>query len=84
MFKTYILINKAHNKTYVGITADINKRLAEHNSGKSAFTSRYGPWTVFHIEEYPSIAEARKREKYYKSCAGRKKIKKMFSCCPVV
>lgn len=34
------------NKRYVGLTGDLEKRLADHNSGRSPHTSRYMPWKV--------------------------------------
>ena len=34
------------------------------------------PWTVIYTEEYDSLEEARRREKYLKSAAGRRFIKK--------
>jgi len=77
----YILLSDKKNKTYTGSTTDLNRRLMEHNSGKSFFTKRYAPWKLFYKEEYPDLSEARKREKYFKTCAGRKFIKKLFDNC---
>jgi predicted GIY-YIG superfamily endonuclease len=33
-------------RRYVGVTADLKQRLAEHNAGKSPYTSKYGPWRL--------------------------------------
>jgi len=74
----YILLSDKTRKTYVGSTTDIERRLKEHNSGKNFFTKRYMPWKLFYREEYADLSEARKREKYLKTCAGRKFIKKIF------
>lgn len=74
----YILINRQLNKTYTGSTIDLKRRIKEHNSGNHKFTKRYIPWKIFYKEEYSSLNKARKREKYLKSCAGRKFIKKLF------
>jgi putative endonuclease len=61
----------------VGSTVDIKRRLYEHNySGKSVYTKRYRPWIIIYQEEYNNLMEARKREKYLKSAAGRRFIKK--------
>lgn len=54
------------------------RRIVEHNAGKCNFTKKFIPWEIFYEEQYPSIAEARKREKYLKTCAGRKFINKLF------
>jgi len=78
MALVYILLSEIINKTYVGSTTDLDRRIKEHNSGKNFFTKRYIPWKVFYKEEYQDLSEARKREKYLKTCAGRKFIKKLF------
>jgi predicted GIY-YIG superfamily endonuclease len=33
-------------KRYVGVTSDLKTRVAEHNAGKSAHTSKYTPWRL--------------------------------------
>ena len=55
---------------------DVQSRLNEHNSGKSKFTSSYRPWVLVYSEEVGSTQEARKREKYYKSTAGKNFLRK--------
>jgi len=71
----YILKSKSTNKTYVGHTNNLVRRLREHNSGKSIYTSRFMPWEIIYKEEFDEEIEARKKEKYYKSSTGRRKIK---------
>ncbi|MFA6257435.1 MAG: GIY-YIG nuclease family protein [Candidatus Paceibacterota bacterium] len=75
----YILKSTVSLKSYVGITNNLNRRLAEHNSGKSFYTKRHCPWTMIYNEKYDSLKEARKREKYLKSASGRKFLKKLFN-----
>ena len=68
---------------YAGHTDDINRRLKEHNDGKSTFTKRHIPWKVFHMETFDTEYESIKREKYLKSAAGRRWMKKnLFSNMP--
>jgi putative endonuclease len=74
----YILLNEQLGKTYIGSTVDLQRRLMEHNSGYCQYTKKYIPWVLFYTEEYATLLEARKREKYLKSCVGRKFIKKLF------
>ena len=31
---------------YVGLTTDLEQRLATHNQGGSLFTSKYAPWRI--------------------------------------
>jgi putative endonuclease len=59
----------------VGITNNLERRLKEHNSGKHFYTKRYLPWEIVYFEKFISREKAREREKYYKSAAGRKKLK---------
>jgi putative endonuclease len=75
---TYILMSNKVPKTYVGSTTNIEKRILEHNAGKSLFTKRYIPWKLIHSEKFDTLTEARLREKYLKTAAGRKFIKQLF------
>ena len=72
----YILKSRTVNKTYVGSTTDIDRRIQEHNSGKHTFTKRYLPWVVVYKERVADLLTARQREKYLKSAAGRRFIKR--------
>jgi predicted GIY-YIG superfamily endonuclease len=61
---------------YTGSTSDLERRLQEHNSLKNTYSKRHAPWKIVFSEEYNTLPEARKREKYLKSAAGRRFIKK--------
>ncbi|MDD4178477.1 MAG: GIY-YIG nuclease family protein [Candidatus Margulisbacteria bacterium] len=78
MYIVYVLSSLAAKKSYVGMTDDIDRRLNEHNAGKSSYTSRHMPWKLVYKEEYVSIMDARKREEYLKSTSGRRILKKIF------
>lgn len=65
------------DKTYVGLTKNIEKRLSEHNSGKSHFTKSFKPWILIYKEVCDNMTDARKREKYFKSASGRKFLRKL-------
>ena len=56
------------------MTQNLERRLKEHNSGKSKFTSSYIPWILVYHEFATSTEHARKREKYLKSAAGKRFI----------
>lgn len=66
-------------KSYVGLTDNIERRLKEHNFGKHFYTKRYLPWKVIHEEKFKDFSEARKREKFLKSTSGRRFLKKLFN-----
>ena len=76
MHYVYVLYSITHNRAYVGITVNYEGRLNEHNSGKTKSTKAFIPWVIAHLEEYVTREEARNREKYLKSAAGRKWRKK--------
>ena len=73
----YILKSIDYPKTYTGSTNNLEKRLIEHNQGLSMFSKRYRPWKLIYKETLDSLEKARVREKYLKSAAGRKFIKKL-------
>ncbi len=79
MYYVYILKSETKEKTYVGFTNNLERRIKEHNSGKSKFTSKYIPWRVVYQEQVETLANARARELYLKSAAGRKFRKKLFN-----
>ena len=77
MYYTYILKSQLDGSLYKGHTKNLERRLKEHNSGKSEYSSRKGPWKIIYYEEFPCREEAICREKYFKSAAGRRFIKKL-------
>ncbi len=78
MYKIYLLINERRDKTYIGFTANIDVRLNYHRSSKVKTTQNFGNFFCQILEEVDSLVEARKREKYYKSAAGRRRLKQYF------
>ena len=72
MYFVYILYSKKFERNYVGLTSDLEQRLKSHNSGKVKSTKSYRPWEIVYSESYETIIDARKREKYLKTAAGRK------------
>lgn len=82
MAQTYVLWSNKYRKTYTGSSRNIERRLTEHNSGKCAATKRFTPWKIIYIEEFKTLAVARKREKYFKSHSGRKFLKKLLNNNP--
>jgi len=68
----------ANNKTYIGSTDNLERRLQEHFSGNAYSTKNKLPAKLAYSKGFESLEEARYMEKYYKSCAGRKKLKELF------
>lgn len=78
MFFVYVLRSETHNRFYVGMTTDIERRLEEHNKGKTKSTKGYRPWELFFFEDYPTRSLARKREIFLKTGEGRSWIKRKW------
>ena len=73
---TYILLSKLKDKTYVGYTSNLENSLWEHNRGESSFTKKFKPWVLIHKELFETREESVLRERYLKSAAGRRWMKK--------
>ena len=43
---------------YIGQTQDLAHRLAEHNAGKSVYTSKYTPWNLVWYKAVSSRKES--------------------------
>lgn len=53
-------------RTYVGWTLDLDRRLAEHNSGTGAKSTRGNAWSLLYAERLPTRIEAMRREWHLK------------------
>jgi putative endonuclease len=51
MCSVYVIWSEKLKKRYIGSTEDVDKRLNQHNSGKTPFTSRGIPWNKIHVEK---------------------------------
>jgi putative endonuclease len=69
----YILLC-SNGQYYTGSTNDLERRLAEHNSGKGAnFTRKHLPVELVYFEEFERIDDAFYREKQVQGWNRRKK-----------
>ena len=78
MWYLYVIQSCRDHTLYTGITKNINNRVSQHNSGKNRFTKGHIPWKLIYSESFLTAAAARCREKYFKSAAGRRFIKKFL------
>lgn len=71
----YLLTNKSDDVFYIGVTSDIERRMAEHKSHRiPGFTQRYNVDKLVYLEEHCSIKDAIAREKQLKGwCRSKKK-----------
>ena len=74
MFTVYILRDSA-GRLYKGMTNNLERRLREHRSGHTKTTKRMKDLEIVYTELYDTQVEARQRELYLKSSAGRRFLK---------
>jgi len=73
-YYVYVLTNVPRSVMYVGVTNDLERRLADHRDGRGgAFTRKYRLNTVVHVEEFQFVDEAIAREKQIKGWRRAKK-----------
>jgi len=75
----YVIESLLDQTWYTGIAIDAHNRLAEHNHGKNRFTKGHRPWKIIFTERHPDWTAAREKEKYLKSAAGKRWLKKYLS-----
>jgi len=66
------------DQTYIGLTDDLRKRLAAHNSGQASHTSKFKPWRLVTYLGFSDPEKAVAFERYLKSSSGRAFAKKRF------
>ena len=67
MYYVYILRSPTTKFLYVGYSTDLDRRLKEHNSNRSTFTSHKGPWELIYYEAYLNQEDAQERERMLKN-----------------
>ena len=77
MHYVYLLESEAFaGQRYIGLTTNLEQRLAAHNAGKSPHTAKYGPWRLVTYVAFSDIEKARDFERYLKSGSGHAFAKK--------
>ncbi len=73
MWYVYLLQSIEHGKYYIGMTSDIEKRLHEHNQGKTKSIKAYIPYSIIGYSTFNGKQEARKYEIHLKKNYQAKK-----------
>jgi putative endonuclease len=77
MYYLYILKSLHDFGYYIGISDNVEKRVKEHNAGKTKSTKSRIPFVLAGTEDYLNKTEARKREIFLKkNYQERKKVLK--------
>ena len=77
MFWVHVIRSQKDSKLYTGMTNNLKRRLDEHNLGMLSTPSTHGrgPFVLIHQESFTTRGEAREKEKWLKTGAGREWIK---------
>ena len=75
----HILKSLKDGKFYVGCTTNVERRLAEHNKGKTPSLRNRRPLEVVYVEKYDNLKEAYDREKKIKAYRGGEAFKKLVN-----
>jgi putative endonuclease len=74
MYSVYIIYSQKLDKYYVGHTSDIEKRLIDHNTGVSTYTSKSSDWVLKYTKQFENRALAKEEEMRIKKKKSRKYI----------
>ena len=75
MFYTYVVKSLRFPHLYKGHCENLEERLKQHNSGMTESIKPFIPFEIVYFEEFHTRDEAIRREKYFKSSAGRRFLK---------
>ena len=78
MFTVYILKSEKDFGYYIGYTEDLERRLSEHNGGKTRSLRHRLPMKVVYTEIYQTKKEAKAREVQIKSYKGGKAFQELI------
>ncbi len=71
----YVLKSVKDENLYTGFSENPDKRLKEHNSGKTKSLYKRRPLIMLYKEEFNDELEARRRERFLKTGQGRKSLR---------
>jgi predicted GIY-YIG superfamily endonuclease len=71
MHYVYLIESTAKpGERYVGLTADLKRRLQDHDTGKSPHTAKFRPWRIVTYVAFSDRVKAESFERYLKSGSG--------------
>ena len=79
MYYVYAIKSEIKDWIYVGLSENVPRRVDQHNAGRNRSTKPYRPFTLFYTEEFETRVEARLREKYFKTSAGKRKLRAILN-----
>ncbi len=77
IYYVYAIKSEVDGRIYIGFSSMVERRLVEHNAGKTKSTKGYRPWKIIYTEEVVGRIAARNKEKYFKTGIGREFLKSL-------
>lgn len=74
----YVLISLKDKALYVGYTTNLQERLTAHFKGQVASTAPRRPFRLIYAEYHHAMSDAKRRETYLKTTAGKKALNLML------
>lgn len=75
MYYVYVIKSKECDFYYKGFCSNLEIRLKQHNSGMTKSIKKFLPFEIKYFEICDNLQDAVKKEKYWKSAAGRRYLK---------
>jgi len=75
----YAYISKKDDSLYKGHSQDIEERLKQHNRVETLSIKNKIPFELIYFEKFETRIEAIKKEKYFKTAAGRRFLKNILA-----
>lgn len=76
MHYVYILKSEVDGSRYIGVTADLRRRIQEHNNSNARYSSAKRPYGIIWYSAFLNKERAYEFEKYLKSSSGYASTKK--------
>ena len=78
MYVYLLQSERVPQQRYVGLTEDLDKRLAEHNAGASLHASKWRPWKLVVAVYFEDRDKAAAFERYLKKGSGHAFARRHF------
>jgi len=78
MYAVYVLFSFKDGQLYIGFSSKLANRIEDHYRGFSKSTKYRRPLKLIFYEYYLSKMDAIRREKYFKTTAGKRTLRLML------
>ena len=74
----YVLRSDSTDRYYAGYGKSVQQELRRHNAGSVSMTRDGRPWSVVHIEQVETLADARRRSAHMRSWKNPRYLERML------